>query len=156
MIEEVGNLWAIPADARCITTNGDVNTKGKAIMGSGCALEARGLYLGIDEHFGKLLQSKGHHVYPLWEDDDYVLLSFPTKYNWWKQPSDIDLIVRSCHELMELMDPAWQRVLVPRPGCGAGQLRWEDVKPVIAPILDDRVVIVTYGPVQQSGASGRS
>lgn len=151
MREEVGDLWKLPADVRCVTTNGDINTKGRAIMGSGCALEAKKLYPNIDLHFAKLLSILGHHVYPLWvEENATVVLSFPTKHNW-KQPADINLIRRSCEELMEsieMMDHKWEgmwkRVLLPRPGCGAGQLAWEDVKPIIGEILDDRVIVVTY------------
>lgn len=144
MLEEVGNLWKLPADVRCVTTNGDINSQGKAIMGSGCALEAKKLYPNIDLHFAKLLSVLGHHVYPLWVEEATVVLSFPTKHNWWKQPADINLIRRSCEELMEIMDPEWKRVLLPRPGCGAGQLKWEDVKPIIGEILDDRIIVVTY------------
>lgn len=39
--EVVGNMWAIPADAYCITTNGFVKKNGEAVMGAGCAKEAR-------------------------------------------------------------------------------------------------------------------
>ena len=34
------------------------------------------------------------------------------------------------------------KVYMARPGCGNGQLKWEDVKPLIAPILDDRFIVV--------------
>ncbi len=34
------------------------------------------------------------------------------------------------------------KVYLVRPGCGNGQLKWEDVKPLIAPILDDRFIVV--------------
>jgi len=35
-------------------------------------------------------------------------------------------------------------VVLPRPGCGNGQLDWSDVHPVIAPILPDSVHVITY------------
>ena len=38
----------------------------------------------------------------------------------------------------------WQTILCPRFGCGAGELNWEDVKPMIENILDDRFICVTY------------
>jgi hypothetical protein len=36
-------------------------------------------------------------------------------------------------------------VLLPRPGCGNGHRTWDEVCPVIEPILDDRFT-VTYQP----------
>ncbi len=151
MLEETGDLWTIPADARCITTNGVTNQAGKAIMGSGCALEAKNRYPGIDSYLGSLLKAQGNHVHALTAFSPN-LLTFPTK-NDWRKPSDLDLISRSCDELMGKLDQEpWTRVLIPRPGCGAGQLDWDiEVRPAIFSLLDDRVVIVTY-----SGASGRS
>jgi hypothetical protein len=41
-----------------------------------------------------------------------------------------------------------QTILLPRPGCGNGQLDWAQVGPAIAPLLDDRVTIV-YANVEQ-------
>jgi hypothetical protein len=35
------NLWEVEADLRVITTNSDVNRDGAAVMGRGCACEAR-------------------------------------------------------------------------------------------------------------------
>ena len=57
----------------------------------------------------------------------------------------MDIIERSCTQLMKLIEAmGWSAVLLPRPGCGAGGLDWDEVKPVIEPFLDDRVVVVTY------------
>ena len=36
-----------------------------------------------------------------------------------------------------------KNVALPRPGCANGGLNWEDVKPHLERILDDRVTIVT-------------
>jgi hypothetical protein len=36
-----------------------------------------------------------------------------------------------------------ENVLVPRPGCGNGQLDWEDVKPILLDHFDDRFIVVT-------------
>jgi len=62
----------------------------------------------------------------------------------WAAMAIPELIVKSSLQLVALIDAnGWKKVLLPRPGCGAGALSWDEVKPLIAPILDDRVVIVS-------------
>lgn len=149
MLEESGDLWTLPADARCITTNGTIRGDGKAVMGRGCAQEARNRYPGLDTYLGLQLHAGGNHVHHLMQDAKeprptgiWVLLSFPVKHHW-REKADLELIRRSCGELMLLMEVEdWQRVLLPRPGCGNGQLGWDEVGPAIAPLLDDRVVVI--------------
>lgn len=151
MREQTGNLWTLPADARCITTNGMTRpSDGKAAMGKGCALEARNRFPGLDTYLGLMLHDYGNHVHQLMQapkqpmgTGTWVLLSFPTKHHW-KDKSDLNLIRQSCAELLEVADtePRWETILLPRPGCGAGGLSWPAVKAVISPLLDDRVVIV--------------
>ena len=41
MREIFGNLWEAECDLRVITTNPMINAKGQAVMGRGCALEAK-------------------------------------------------------------------------------------------------------------------
>ena len=38
----------------------------------------------------------------------------------------------------------WSKVLIPRPGCGYGELNWQDIKPLLESILDDRFISVTF------------
>jgi hypothetical protein len=74
------------------------------------------------------------------------ILSFPVKHNWFEK-ADMDLIRRSCRELMEVADELGlleESALLPRPGCGNGKLDWSDVKREIEPILDDRISVVTF------------
>lgn len=35
-------------------------------------------------------------------------------------------------------------LILPRPGCGNGRLRWEDVRKILEPILDDRFTVVRW------------
>lgn len=151
MIEVVGDLWTFPGvDVRCITTNGTLKADGTAVMGRGCAYEAKTRYPGIERQLGVSLQKYGNSVQPLWTvpgdgpwDPWDVILSFPVKHNWW-EAADLDLIENSASKLMILIDDyGYDTVLLPRPGCGNGRLKWEDVKKVIAPILDDRVLVIS-------------
>lgn len=70
------------------------------------------------------------------------LVIFPVKHAWY-EPADLDLIRQSAIELLTLTAAqGWKTVLLPRPGCGNGQLTWDQVRPVIAPFLNDRFVVV--------------
>lgn len=146
MFEATGDLWEYePADVRCVTTNGTVKRNGEAVMGRGCAKEAAERFPWVQLALGALLRDRGNHVHQLGYDDWGVLIySFPVKHNWWEK-ADLALIARSAHELMEEIKACgFENVLLPRPGCGNGGLRWEDVRPVLEPILDGRVTIISH------------
>lgn len=148
MKEAFGNLWEQEADALCITTNGYVNAQGKATMGAGCALEAVARYPAIARELGDLIRLFGNHVHVMFsashQDHPEVIFSFPVKHHW-KEKADLTLITRSARELVEKTDKyGFKNVFVPRPGCGNGGLKWEDVKPLLEPILDDRFTVITF------------
>lgn len=152
MVEATGNLWTYKADIRVITTNGTVKKTGECVMGRGCALEAKSRYPGVAKMLGRLIQEHGNHVHLIFRRNPLTfrmpLVSFPVKHNWY-ETADLKLIEQSAHELVKLADDqawidGWKRVVLPRPGCGNGNLRWEDVRPVIAPILDDRFHVITF------------
>lgn len=153
MIEATVDLWAEEADARCITTNGIVNN-GSLVMGGGTALQAKERYPLFPEIAGDFVIRWGNRVHHLWvpradrSGDDHFF-TFPTK-NHYRDPSDMELIEASARELMQYLDKhiscqRYKKVLLPRPGVGLGGLKWEDVKPVIEPILDDRVWVISNG-----------
>jgi hypothetical protein len=67
-----------------------------------------------------------------------------SKVPGWAAVADMNLIEKSSKELMQLIESnRWRVVLLPRPGCGAGELQWDEVRELIAPILDDRVICVS-------------
>lgn len=144
MLEKREDLWTAEADLRVITTNPIVNAKGQAVMGRGCALEAKTRFPGLEVRFARLLKEHGNRPMRLARlSDGSDLATFPVKHHW-KEGADLDLIARSAALLVELADKfGYGSVLVPRPGCGNGRLSWEgDVRPILAPIFDDRFTIV--------------
>lgn len=148
MREIAGDLWVLPGDARCITTNGTRKKGDRGVMGRGVAKQARDRYLGLERRLGRHLLRWGNHVGVLidaGEDALMPLVAFPVKHEW-HQAADIELIKQSCLELVVLADVrGWGTVLLPRPGCGNGHLRWANVEVVLRPRLDDRFVVVWAG-----------
>lgn len=145
--EARGDMWKMAADAHCITTNGDVRKDGAAVMGRGCALEAAAMFPAIRADLGYLINEHGNHVHLLGprrhRGNRYVVYSFPVKHHW-NEWASFGLIERSAYELMETVESqGYSTVLLPRPGCGNGHLQWEEVRQVLSPILDDRIVIVS-------------
>lgn len=129
-------------DAICILTNGVVKRDGCAVMGAGQAKTALERFNAIDKRLGKKLLATGNHVYKLGKTEKGHVFSFPTKNNY-DDNADMDLIVQSAKELLAFVNEHnLKNVLLPRPGCGLGNLKWTDVKKKLTPILDDRFIIV--------------
>jgi hypothetical protein len=166
--------------AICITTNGAVTKKGLAIMGRGVAKLAAELFPEVPETLGKLLYKNGNIVQAIRfnpRTDTYVL-AFPTKPKevklvsvdqltdyfrrqgryqvddivpGWALKSTIDLIQKSTEQLLEVSkELQLKKVVIPRPGCSNGGLRWEEVKEVVSH-LDDRFFVINLPPRQKKG-----
>jgi len=140
----VTDMWDKQYDSgiRCVTTNGVCSKNGKAIMGRGCALEAKLHYPGIDTNLAVHLHKNGNVVGKIWLAP--TILSFPTKENWWDKSTD-HRILQSCQQLLDLLknDSIKQDIYLPRPGCGAGEMKWEYVKKILAAALPDQVIVVS-------------
>lgn len=153
MVEVFGNAWDLMVDGGeykysylAITTNGTITKAGVGVMGAGIAKEAMMKCRGIEKVLAKRLLERGNIVSKLGENTkyNYTIISFPVKHNWFED-ADIELIKDSCRYLMkEVIGDRDILVLLPRPGCGNGNLDWEDVKVEIGKILDDRVHIVHF------------
>lgn len=145
MIEWTGDIWkglARNVDAICITTNGVVKADGRLVMGAGMAKQARDRFPGIDAVAGKLVQHHGNHVNVMHLELITSIVAFPTKHNW-RDPSPIELVERSAAELVGLANTnGWSRVLLTRPGCGRGGLKWNFVKPRLEFYMDNRFIVV--------------
>lgn len=138
MREETGDIWDYRGRAViALTTNGSVG-KGRAVVGRGVARQALVHFPDLPEVLGKLIAEHGNHVHIL--GDGFV--SFPVEESAWEWP-DPRLIERSARELRKLADhEGWELVVVPRPGCGGGGLKWQDVRPLVEPWFDDRFVVI--------------
>jgi len=137
LLEYVGKFPVV------ITTNGTVKKDGKANLGRGNAKEVGKAKEWLGEKLGYLVKNFGNHVHYI----DELLISFPVEDTWTSQ-ADISLVKRSAEELKRLADENnWEKVYMPLPGCGFGGLRPSDVISVLAPILDDRFIVLNKGNV---------
>jgi hypothetical protein len=141
MLETVGDIWehADRGAVIVITTNGSLTRNQRAVLGRGVARQAVLRFPGLDDTLGRLLAEHGCHVFDLGNG----IVSFPVEETAWSQP-DLRIIARSAEELRRLADRSgWQRVVVPRPGCGGGGLAWKDVRPLLAPWFDHRFIVIS-------------
>jgi len=130
----------------CITTNGDINKSGYAVMGRGVALQAKTKYPGLASNLGTKIKTWGNAPFGGVISRVPLLFSFPVKYHW-RDGADLSLIKWSTQVLGTYIRTGMGRnrtVLLPRPGCGNGGLDWEDVEPIISR-LPDNVWVVSNG-----------
>ena len=171
MREARGNMLDMECDALVITTNGFTKANGDAVMGRGIAKQVSAALPWVSTALGKLLRQQGNVPHLLGHHRDVALVSFPVKPQYvvfhdgstvvahakaqfkpgdrvpgFYAKANASLIVASAKLLVELADtfPSWETILVPRFGCGAGELAWEDIQPLVAPILDDRFIACTF------------
>ncbi len=140
MREIYGELWDFFGRAAVgITTAGQVGPGGRCEMLRGCGLQAKKRFPDLPQRLGTLIQQQGNHVFHL----EGGLFSFPVEHGPFEVP-DVRLIERSCRELLALADDqGWSSIVLPRPGCGAGGLDWQQVRPVLERYFDNRFQIIT-------------
>lgn len=160
-------------DAICITTNGFVKKNGESVMGRGCAKEAAYRYPILPKLVGNHIKTIGNTPYiaDFETGAQWRLVTFPVKpirapcaFNHsnvvkhmrkhyqagqmvpgWACKADLGIITESALALRNLTDEmGWKMVVLPRPGCGCGELYWNDVKPILKAILDDRFYAITF------------
>ena len=149
MLEVVGDLWEFHKAGEwiAITTNGDIRKDKTAVMGVGIALQAKQRVPGLAIDLGQLLLNQGNYPYAF---RIHRLITFPVKHHW-RDKADLKLIRLSAQGLVWFLDdggfdPHPKSIYLPRPGCGHGWLSWDEVRPVIEPIFDDRFIVVNYVP----------
>lgn len=153
MIELKANYWDIAEHYNVLvcTTNSVLKSNGELVMGAGIAKDFKNRYPDLPRFFGDGMRKNTTKIVNGWPFygimsiidilDKQYLIALQTKYHY-KDKSPLDLIVRSCEMLKEYCDN-WNKnkILMTRPGCGNGGLKWEDVKPAIN-FLDDRFTVV--------------
>jgi hypothetical protein len=95
---------------------------------------------------GSYLKQYGNRCFNLGkykrDNEIFTLFSFPTKYHW-KEDSDVTLICKSAEQLVEMCNKFnITKCYLPPVGCGAGNLKWNNVEPWLSVILDDRFIVV--------------
>jgi hypothetical protein len=135
-----GDLWDYHqrGDVIAITTGGLIAKNGACAMPRGCARQAADRYPQLPYILGQQIKFHGLHVFDLGQR----IVAFPVECSPFENP-EAKIIRQSCQELVELTDyKKWQRVILPRPGCGAGGMLWNDVKKILEPYLDSRFLII--------------
>lgn len=150
-------------DAICITTNSQYTMEGVAYMGGGCAGVCAKRWPETAQRLGRMLKTFGTNIPfvigALDKDGEYIeptrnlirnkefkclIFSFPTINNL-KNGSNIQLIKQSATVLKDYVEKFdLKGIVCPRPGVGIGGLNWDEVKPEIEDILDDRFTIVSF------------
>jgi hypothetical protein len=132
-----------------ITTNGFIKKDGTAVMGAGNAKQAVKEYakegINLPDLLGKSLKARGNHVTKLTSQ----LYTFPVKKFWFDARASMTLIKRSLEELKTIIAEDKNLVyILPRPGCGNGNLKWSKVKPLMKSLPDNVWVICEWNDPQ--------
>jgi hypothetical protein len=117
----------------------------------GCARQARERFPDLLCTLGSLIRQYGNHVFDL----DHQIVSFPVEEDPYQVP-EMRLIEQSCRELVELAEhKGWQKIVVPRPGCGGGGLEWNDVRTILNRHFDERFHVITVEDDQYAKSTAR-
>jgi hypothetical protein len=134
----------------CVTTNGYIKSNGGAVMGRGNALAMATAYPQLPGNLAAHIKKNGCHVGPIMKG----IISFPTKpifgnysqvldkvrYMYKEKDlipgyhckSNLELIERSMIELNDFIEKFnLKEVYLPIPGVNNGELKFEDVEPIL-------------------------
>lgn len=133
------------------------------VMGKGLALAFARRWPAMVEPYRAACHSTDLRIGRCWVWDTSELpwrlvVCFPTKEHW-RHPSRIEYVERGLDSLRAVIDgEGLESIAVPALGCGAGGLRWPDVKPMIASGLAGVAanVVVCEPTPEPSPALGRA
>lgn len=146
MKQRQGDMWSAfdSAELFLVTTNSFTRNDGALVMGRGIALETKERFPEFPYRAGEWLKVSGLRMgkYGLllpYADTDHPLHKlgcFQVKYHF-KEAAELDLIQYSVELLNQLVEEdSLQDVHLNFPGIGAGQLRYDDVLPVVSRLSD--------------------
>lgn len=173
ILDQIGKVSAI-----CITTNGFVKNNGEAVMGMGIAKQMAERYPELPAILGTAIRMHGNRVNYLMKIGDTAIYSFPVKPISLLVPNpdainrlvvkhaqaktnvgatvpgfhckaNVEIIRRSALELLEVYkSDNLSHVLLPLPGCGAGELSFKrNVETMLLPILaSDKFHLMSFKP----------
>ncbi len=139
MIEYIeGDIFESPAQVIVNT----VNTVG--VMGKGLALSFKKRYPDMFERYKSVcekgLLTTGKLM--LFYEADYWILLFPTKEHW-RNPSKLAYIESGLQKFVQTYaQKGITSIAFPRLGCGNGELKWEEVRPIMEKYLKDLPITV--------------
>lgn len=128
-----GDIFYSPAQVLVNT----VNTVG--VMGKGLALSFKRRYPEMFERYRKICDEHKLTIGKLfiWYGQDHWVLNFPTKENW-RNPSKLSYIENGLKTFCRIYaNYNITSIAFPKLGCGNGDLKWDDVKPLMEKYLKD-------------------
>lgn len=137
MREEICDIWE-KHDAGewiAITTNPVVTKRGTLVMGRGTALQATQRYPDIAYDLAWHVRLHGNIPAVL---PRLKMFTLPVKRHW-QETASVLLIIESLEYLADMYRRLTineliyfpSRIYIPRPGCGNGQLQWNEVRSAI-------------------------
>lgn len=120
--EKIHGSWMV------VPINLQVKVNGSAVMGAGLAKQAADRWKSLPKELGQELISQDLQTFTIFTFPEIRVVAAPTKVHW-RNKSSLELVEKSCmhiraHFRNNLL------VVLPKMGCGLGQLKWEDVEPL--------------------------
>lgn len=143
MILERGDMWsAFGKGAFMITTNPIRRKDGAVVMGRGIAKEAKDRFPELPYDFGRQLELMPHladTIGYIGSYDNVPIYYFMVKSHW-REPASLEIIERSVAAMDYwgyIADFYDRRIDLNFPGIGNGQLKREDVLPLLEGLPDN-------------------
>lgn len=114
-----------------ITVNGTLTTRGEIVTGAGIAQWATERFEMFPSSIGIEVINKGNIPHAgvfnsRKHPGGHNIVTFPVKHNWWERANTGLIAMSMLHILRHWNYWGIKRLYVPFPGCGNGQLKWDE------------------------------